>query len=117
MRTPDIGRDERAPFPAKITARTSSGGRYYYSWTEQVDAPAGYMDAAPARSGSDTMNPAFEVNNSSVSTGTYVRMWIRSGQGGGGRPDMAQGGGPDGGRAADAIAAVKSALMAETTAA
>lgn len=39
------------------------------------------------------------------------------GQGGGGRPDMAQGGGPDGGRAADAIAAVKSALMAETTAA
>ena len=85
MRTPDIGRDERAPFPAKITARTSSGGRYYYSWTEQVDAPAGYMDAAPARSGSDTMNPAFEVNNSSVSTGTYVRMWIRSGQGGGGR--------------------------------
>ncbi|MBY0304345.1 MAG: alanine--tRNA ligase [Sphingomonas sp.] len=39
------------------------------------------------------------------------------GQGGGGRPDMAQGGGPDGERAADAIAAVKSALMAETTAA
>ena len=39
------------------------------------------------------------------------------GQGGGGRPDMAQGGGPEGGRAADAIAAVKSALMAETTAA
>lgn len=37
------------------------------------------------------------------------------GQGGGGRPDMAQGGGPDGGRAADAIAAVKNALMAETT--
>jgi alanyl-tRNA synthetase len=29
---------------------------------------------------------------------------------GGGRPDMAQGGGPDGARAADAIAAVKSAL-------
>ena len=37
------------------------------------------------------------------------------GQGGGGRPDMAQGGGPDGRRAADAIAAVKNALMAETT--
>jgi len=32
------------------------------------------------------------------------------GQGGGGRPDMAQGGGPDGGKAADAIAAVKAAL-------
>jgi alanyl-tRNA synthetase len=37
------------------------------------------------------------------------------GQGGGGRPDMAQGGGPDGGKAADAVAAVKHAL--ETVAA
>ena len=32
------------------------------------------------------------------------------GKGGGGRPDMAQGGGPDGGKAADAIAAVKAVL-------
>jgi alanyl-tRNA synthetase len=32
------------------------------------------------------------------------------GQGGGGRPDMAQGGGPDGGAAMDAVAAVKAAL-------
>jgi alanyl-tRNA synthetase len=32
------------------------------------------------------------------------------GQGGGGRPDMAQGGGPDGARAADAITAVREAL-------
>ncbi|KKC33556.1 alanine--tRNA ligase [Devosia psychrophila] len=32
------------------------------------------------------------------------------GQGGGGRPDMAQGGGPDGSKAADAIAAVRGAL-------
>jgi alanyl-tRNA synthetase len=32
------------------------------------------------------------------------------GQGGGGRPDMAQGGGPDGTKAADAVAAVKAAL-------
>ena len=32
------------------------------------------------------------------------------GQGGGGRPDMAQGGGPDGAKAAEAIAAVRSAL-------
>jgi len=30
---------------------------------------------------------------------------------GGGRPDMAQGGGPDGDKAADAIAAVKAALV------
>jgi alanyl-tRNA synthetase len=32
------------------------------------------------------------------------------GQGGGGRPDMAQGGGPDGSKARDAIQAVKDAL-------
>ncbi len=32
------------------------------------------------------------------------------GQGGGGRPDMAQGGGPDGAKAAEAVAAVRSAL-------
>ncbi|CAN5474870.1 alanine--tRNA ligase [soil metagenome] len=34
------------------------------------------------------------------------------GQGGGGRPDMAQGGGPDGAKAADAVAAVRAALAA-----
>ncbi|RYD94006.1 MAG: alanine--tRNA ligase, partial [Sphingomonadales bacterium] len=32
------------------------------------------------------------------------------GQGGGGRPDMAQGGGPDGGKGAEALAAVRAAL-------
>jgi alanyl-tRNA synthetase len=32
------------------------------------------------------------------------------GQGGGGRPDMAQGGGPEGGKAGDAVAAVREAL-------
>lgn len=39
------------------------------------------------------------------------------GQGGGGRPDMAQGGGPDGSKAAEALAAVKHALEAETVSA
>jgi alanyl-tRNA synthetase len=34
------------------------------------------------------------------------------GQGGGGRPDMAQGGGPDGNRGEEAVAAVKAALAA-----
>ena len=34
------------------------------------------------------------------------------GQGGGGRPDFAQGGGPDGAKAADAIAAIEAALAA-----
>jgi alanyl-tRNA synthetase len=32
------------------------------------------------------------------------------GQGGGGRPDMAQGGGPDGGKAAAALGAIRTAL-------
>jgi len=32
------------------------------------------------------------------------------GQGGGGRPDMAQGGGPDGDKAAEAVAAVRAKL-------
>ncbi|MDT7934156.1 MAG: alanine--tRNA ligase [Sphingomonadaceae bacterium] len=39
------------------------------------------------------------------------------GQGGGGRPDMAQGGGPDGAKAADAIASVRQALAASAVAA
>jgi len=38
------------------------------------------------------------------------------GQGGGGRPDMAQGGGPDGAKAEDALAAVRAALTGETVA-
>ena len=36
------------------------------------------------------------------------------GKGGGGRPDMAQGGGPDGAKAADALAAVKAVLERQT---
>jgi len=39
------------------------------------------------------------------------------GQGGGGRPDMAQAGGPDGSKAADAVAAVKRSLESEAVAA
>ena len=39
------------------------------------------------------------------------------GQGGGGRPDMAQGGGPDGGKAAEALAAVREMLAATAAAA
>jgi alanyl-tRNA synthetase len=39
------------------------------------------------------------------------------GQGGGGRPDMAQGGGPDGSKAAEALAAVRQVLEAQTVAA
>jgi len=39
------------------------------------------------------------------------------GQGGGGRPDMAQAGGPDGSKAGDALAAVREAMNAEAVAA
>ena len=44
--------------------------------------------------------------------GTLIKLATAAlgGQGGGGRPDMAQGGGPDGGKAAEAIAAVRAAL-------
>ncbi|HVJ01280.1 MAG TPA: alanine--tRNA ligase [Sphingomonas sp.] len=42
---------------------------------------------------------------------------VLGGQGGGGRPDMAQGGGPDGSKAADALAAVRGAIAAEKAAA
>ena len=46
--------------------------------------------------------------------------WVRAGvaalggQGGGGRPDMAQGGGPDGAKAAEAIASVRAAIASVT---
>ena len=39
------------------------------------------------------------------------------GKGGGGRPDMAQAGGPDGAKAADALAAIEKRLSALTPAA
>ena len=47
-----------------------------------------------------------------VSAVDLVRAGVEAlgGKGGGGRPDMAQGGGPDGAKATDAIAAVKTAL-------
>jgi len=47
-----------------------------------------------------------------VSAVDLVRAGVAAlgGKGGGGRPDMAQGGGPDGGKAAEAIAAVKAVI-------
>ncbi|MDE2436160.1 MAG: alanine--tRNA ligase [Sphingomonadales bacterium] len=49
-----------------------------------------------------------------VSAVDLVRVGVEAlgGKGGGGRPDMAQGGGPDGARAAEAIAAVRAVLSA-----
>ena len=47
-----------------------------------------------------------------ISAVDLVRAGVEAlgGKGGGGRPDMAQGGGPDGAKAAEAIAAVKAVL-------
>ncbi|WP_293873927.1 MULTISPECIES: alanine--tRNA ligase [unclassified Sphingomonas] len=42
---------------------------------------------------------------------------VLGGQGGGGRPDMAQGGGPDGSKAADAVDAIRAALAEQPLAA
>jgi len=42
-----------------------------------------------------------------------VAVAVLGGQGGGGRPDMAQGGGPDGAKAAEAVSAVRAALAEE----
>ena len=52
--------------------------------------------------------------SSRLSAIDLVRVGVEAlgGQGGGGKPDMAQGGGPDGAKAADAITAVKAMLSA-----
>ena len=49
-----------------------------------------------------------------VSAVELVRAGVEAlgGRGGGGRPDMAQGGGPDGSKAAEALTAVKAVLSA-----
>ncbi len=46
-----------------------------------------------------------------------VAVAVLGGQGGGGRPDMAQGGGPDGAKSPEAVAAVKASLALEKAAA
>jgi alanyl-tRNA synthetase len=50
-----------------------------------------------------------------ISAVDLVRVAVAAlgGQGGGGRPDMAQGGGPEGGKAEQALAAVRTLLAAE----
>jgi alanyl-tRNA synthetase len=62
---------------------------------------------------------AFAVAVTDDLTGTHsavdlVKAGVEAlgGKGGGGRPDMAQGGGPDGSKADDALAAVKALLAA-----
>ena len=85
----------------------------------------GLLDQAKARMGSGVAaivavndgRASFAVAvtddlTSRISAVDLVRAGVAAlgGKGGGGRPDMAQGGGPDGARAADAIAAVRAVL-------
>lgn len=69
-----------APFPAKITGKTSSGGTWKYAWSEQrVVASTGALEAATeGRSGTTSVGYAVEMNNSEVATDTYVWMRVRA---------------------------------------
>ena len=91
----------------------------------------GLLDAAKARLGSGiaaivAVNEGRAVIAAAVtddltarfSAVDLVKVGVEAlgGKGGGGRPDMAQGGGPDGAKAAEAIAAVRAVLASETVA-
>ncbi|WP_346032172.1 alanine--tRNA ligase [Erythrobacter westpacificensis] len=88
----------------------------------------GLLDEAKSRMGSGVAaicavndgKAAFAVGvtddlTSTISAVDLVRVGVEAlgGKGGGGRPDMAQGGGPDGGNADAALAAVREALATE----
>jgi hypothetical protein len=71
------------PFPVRLTARAAplsgsgGAGQYRYSWTEQVINPdTGQLEQSyPARSGTATLSPAYELNNKQVTVPCYV--WLR----------------------------------------
>lgn len=73
-----------AEFPAQVLAVVSSNGFYYYTWQEQTQSQA--LGGAPSkipmiggRSGSPTLQPAFEINNQLVAVPCYVKMRCRGG--------------------------------------
>jgi alanyl-tRNA synthetase len=89
----------------------------------EAKALRGAVDEAKARIGSGVVAlVAVNEGRASVAVGVSdgvgvsavdlvkVAVAVLGGQGGGGRPDMAQGGGPDGTKGAEALAAVKAAL-------
>ncbi|MHA6719352.1 alanine--tRNA ligase [Sphingomonas sp. RS6] len=89
----------------------------------EAKALRGAVDEAKARIGSGVVAlVAVNEGRASVAVGVTneigvsavdlvkVAVALLGGQGGGGRPDMAQGGGPDGTKGAEALAAVKAAL-------
>jgi alanyl-tRNA synthetase len=94
----------------------------------EAKALRGLLDEAKKRMGSGVAaiaavndgRAAFAVAVTDDLTGRFsavdlVRAGVAAlgGQGGGGRPDMAQGGGPDGGKADEALDAVRKALASE----
>ncbi|WP_294329654.1 alanine--tRNA ligase [uncultured Sphingomonas sp.] len=96
----------------------------------EAKALRGAVDEAKARIGSGVVAlVAVNEGRASVAVGVTdgigvsavdlvkVAVAVLGGQGGGGRPDMAQGGGPDGAKGADALAAVKAALAESPVAA
>lgn len=96
----------------------------------EAKALRGAVDEAKARIGSGVVAlVAVNEGRASVAVGVSdgigvsavdlvkVAVAVLGGQGGGGRPDMAQGGGPDGAKGADALAAVKAALAEAAVAA
>jgi alanyl-tRNA synthetase len=141
----DRRRLERELAEAKKALALGGGGKAEAAGPEQVGDTSfigqildgmdpkmlrGLIDEAKARIGSGVVAlVAINDGRATVAVGVtnyltdtrnavdLVRMAVEAvgGQGGGGRPDMAQGGGPDGNRAAEALAAVRGAL--ETVAA
>ncbi len=138
---------ERELAEAKKALALGGGGRAEAAGPEQVGghgfigqlldgldpkALRGLVDEAKARVGSGVVAlVAVNEGRATVAVGVtddltasrnavdLVRKAVEAvgGQGGGGRPDMAQGGGPDGAKASEALAAVKAALSAEPVAA
>ena len=111
------------PAPAEEVGGTAFIGQVL----QGVEAKAlrGLVDEAKGRIGSGVVAlVAVDNNRATVAVGVtddlagrysavdLVRRAVAAlgGQGGGGRPDMAQGGGPDAGKAADAVAKVRDAL-------
>jgi alanyl-tRNA synthetase len=138
----DRRRLERELAEAKKALAMGGGGRAEASPAEQVGghgfigqvldgieakALRGLVDEAKARVGSGVValvavnegraTVAVGVTDDLISSRNAVDLVRKAvdavgGQGGGGRPDMAQGGGPDGDKAAAAVRAVKEALEA-----
>ena len=112
---------------ATVADEDIGGTKFSGQVIEGLDAKElrGLLDQAKARMGSGVAaivavndgRASFAVAvtddlTSRISAVDLVRAGVEAlgGKGGGGRPDMAQGGGPDGAKAADAIAAVRAVL-------